>query len=278
MLLDSAPFIRLNVIGALICKSLPTLIMKTSPLSPLASKVKKAFATELTLVDEKLYTVLPKNVMGPVRPLFVCVGGVDMSLKARPYAVTKSVYACPTVVPGACGAVYTVRPTAVPGGKPVIVIVAPTLPVTTEVPVFEIVPPSSPKEKALARFGASTPPKTGIASTKTCSVQTNQIRTFSPTLRTHCAAATRIVPDLVYTCKPFLTLCDTGRLVLIGSKSSSEKHILGCAGCGELCETRSVAWGRPTTRPGASYTDRDAHDCRFTTRRWLCRRRAPVFR
>src|ERR1035438_825726 len=48
MLLDSAPFIRLNVIGALICRSLPTLIMKTSLLSWLASKVKVAPATEVT--------------------------------------------------------------------------------------------------------------------------------------------------------------------------------------------------------------------------------------
>src|ERR1017187_3488204 len=55
---------------------------------------------------------------------------------------------------------------------------------------------------------------------------------------------------------------------------------------------RPTAWCRVTAPktvkhpPGArtpariaplGYTCRDAHDCRFTTRRWLCRRRAPVF-
>ena len=81
------------------------LIMKTSLLLLLALNSKLAPATEVTSVDEKLYTVLPNNVMGPARPLSVCVGGVVTLLFASANAVRKSVYAIPTVELGLLGAV-----------------------------------------------------------------------------------------------------------------------------------------------------------------------------
>jgi hypothetical protein len=57
------------------------------------------------------------------------------------------------------------KPVSVPGGKPVIVLVAPTLPTTTEVPVSETLPPRSPKEVAAAgisKIGTTGLPKAGI--------------------------------------------------------------------------------------------------------------------
>lgn len=47
------------------------------------------------------------------------------------------------------------KPVAVPGGKPVTVLVAPTFPTTMDVPVFEIAPPRSSKELALPRSTVS---------------------------------------------------------------------------------------------------------------------------
>ena len=87
-------------------------------------------------------------------------------------ASTKSLYAAVAVgLPGA-----NTVPVAVPGGKPVIVVVAPTLPLTTEVPVLEIVPPISPKEEALPRLiGAA---KAGTATATAISVQDKANLTF----------------------------------------------------------------------------------------------------
>jgi hypothetical protein len=73
------------------------------------------------------------------------------------------------------------KPVAVPGGKPVTVLVAPTLPVTTEVPVFETLPPNSPKE--LAGDGIENKiglPKAGTTAAVAVTNQRNPERIFSP--------------------------------------------------------------------------------------------------
>lgn len=58
------------------------------------------------------------------------------------------------------------KPVAVPvGEKPVIVLVAPTFPLTSEVPVFETLPPRSPKELAVAGISKIGLPKAGMAAT-----------------------------------------------------------------------------------------------------------------
>ena len=67
-------------------------------------------------------------------------------LKMALYAVVTSESFPP--VQGAILVGVQAKPVSVPGGKPVIVLVAPTLPMTTEVPVLEILPPRSPKELA----------------------------------------------------------------------------------------------------------------------------------
>jgi len=60
------------------------------------------------------------------------------------------------------------KPDAVPGGKPVIVLVAPTFPTTVELPVSETLPPRSPKELAAAgmsKIGIGLPKAGWIAAT-----------------------------------------------------------------------------------------------------------------
>jgi hypothetical protein len=57
------------------------------------------------------------------------------------------------------------------------VVVAPTLPVTTDVPVFEIVPPMSPKEMAVFRL--SELPKAGTTAAKAIADQISFRRIFS---------------------------------------------------------------------------------------------------
>jgi hypothetical protein len=105
---------------------------------------------------------------------------VDGKSSAALNALSKSLYAVPTTVLGPFGDVNTV-PVAVPGGKPVIVTVAPTSPTTldangavTDVPVFEIVPPRSPKELAVPRL-IIVLPKTGMTA---AAAIVNQINLF----------------------------------------------------------------------------------------------------
>jgi hypothetical protein len=103
---------------------------------------------------------------------------VDDKSRAALNAFTKSVYAMlEDVVPGA----ITLPPTVVPGGKPVIVPETeptPTLPMTTDVPVFEIVPPRSGKEVAVPRLTEIGPPKAGTTAATAITNQINFLSTF----------------------------------------------------------------------------------------------------
>jgi hypothetical protein len=72
------------------------------------------------------------------------------------------------------------NPIAVPGGKPVTVLVAPTLPMTTEVPVFETLPPKSPKELAGDGIDKIGPPTAGITAAAAATNQSDPKRIFSP--------------------------------------------------------------------------------------------------
>src|SRR6202521_1827426 len=123
-------------------------------------------------VSVNVYTLLPMNVWFTVRSGYDCV---DPKSVAALNALTKSVYALlEAVLPGA----MTLPPTVVPVGlKPVIVPEpsTPTLPVTTEVPVFEIVPPRSPKELAVFRFTMGVPKAGTTAATAITNNLTNQI-------------------------------------------------------------------------------------------------------
>ena len=69
-------------------------------------------------------------------------------------------------------ALYKRCPLQLPAGNRLSLVVAPTLPMTTEVPVFEIVPPSIAKEAALPRFSAMEPAKAGAA-TNTANIEKN---------------------------------------------------------------------------------------------------------
>jgi hypothetical protein len=118
------------------------------------------------------YTLLPRNVVLMLRP------SVSGFVDERPYAVLNAPpllkmasYAVVTAesspdVQGAALVGVQKNPVAVPvGEKPVIVLVAPTLPTTTEVPVFETLPPRSPKELAAAGISKIGAPKAGITAT-----------------------------------------------------------------------------------------------------------------
>lgn len=68
------------------------------------------------------------------------------------------------------------KPLAVPGGKPETVVVPPTLPVTTELPVFETplgAPPKSPKELAGDGIDKIGLPKAGATAAATVTNQSN---------------------------------------------------------------------------------------------------------
>src|ERR1700687_1154278 len=125
------------------------------------------------LVVVNVYTLLPMNVRFPARSVYDCVDGKS---RAALNAFTKWVYAF--VEAGSPGAI-PLPPTVVPVGlKPVIVpepSLTPTLPVTTEVPVFEIVPPRSPKELAVPRFTTGVPKAGTTAAIAITNNLTNQI-------------------------------------------------------------------------------------------------------
>jgi hypothetical protein len=102
-----------------------------------------------TVFPRKVWLVAVVNDPEAVRPSAVLnAPAVKMALYA---AVTAASF---PLVQGAPLVGVQTKPVAVPGGKPVIVDVAPTLPVTTEVPVFDIPPepPMSPKELAVPRL------------------------------------------------------------------------------------------------------------------------------
>src|ERR1039457_6131422 len=124
-----------------------------------------------------VYTLLPTNVRLVVRSGYDCV---DAKPNAVLNALTKSVYALlAAALPGAS----TLPPTVVPVGlKPEIVpdaSLTPTLPVTKEVPVFELLPPRSPKELAVFRFWMGFP-KAGAAAATAIASQINLCRGFPP--------------------------------------------------------------------------------------------------
>jgi hypothetical protein len=83
-------------------------------------------------------------------------------------------------VQGAALVAVQMKPVAVPGVKPVIVLVAPTLPVTTEVPVFETLPPKSPKELEGEGMDKSGLPKAGAIPTAPTTNKNNLNRIPSP--------------------------------------------------------------------------------------------------
>jgi hypothetical protein len=104
------------------------------------------------------YTVFPKKVWlvavvnDPVDVKPSAMLNAPPGLKMSPYAAVTAV-SCPAVQ-GAALVGVQMKPVAVPfdAPKPVIVLVAPTLPVIAEVPVFETLPPRSPKVLAVPRF------------------------------------------------------------------------------------------------------------------------------
>jgi hypothetical protein len=99
-----------------------------------------------TVFPEKVWLVAVVNDPVCVKPSAVL--NAPPGLKMALYAVVTAV-SFPLVQGAPLVGVQT-KPVAVPAEvlKPVIVDVAPTLPVTTEVPVFDIEPPMSPKELA----------------------------------------------------------------------------------------------------------------------------------
>src|SRR5580698_3490317 len=153
MLLASAPLIKLKVIGPSIVRAPETCIRKIALLSDCASNVRVMPAVDVTLVDENPYTPAPRNIWLVDRP---ATDVVAVSLNAVVNALSKSEYAAATTEPP-----EKTEPVSVPvGSKPVTVPRAPTSPVTADVPVFEIVPPSSPKELAVPKLMVL--PKAGI--------------------------------------------------------------------------------------------------------------------
>jgi hypothetical protein len=93
-------------------------------------------------------------------------------------ANTQPLMAPASTLPGA----RTLPPTVVPVGlKPVIVppTLTPTLPVTTDVPVFEIVPPRSPKELAVLRFTIGVA-KAGAPAANATTNRSDLLRKFTP--------------------------------------------------------------------------------------------------
>jgi hypothetical protein len=126
-----------------------------------------------------VYTLLPRNVRLIERSEYVCV---DVKSRAALNAFTKSMYALvEDVVPGAT----TLPPTVVPAEelKPVIVpdpLITPILPVMTEVPVFEIVPPSIVKSIALLRSTRIGAPKAGTTAARVTTTQFNLALIFPP--------------------------------------------------------------------------------------------------
>jgi len=97
------------------------------------------------MVPEDAYTEPPRKVW--------LVAVVNDPVDVKPSAVLNAPLGPKTALYAAVTAVVSppvhdggqTKPVAVPGGKPVFVPVAPTSPVTTEVPVFDIVPPRNPK-------------------------------------------------------------------------------------------------------------------------------------
>jgi hypothetical protein len=112
---------------------------------------------------------------------------VDVKPSAALYAplVKMALYAVVTavsfpLVQGAPLVGVQTKPVAVPfdAPKPEMVFMAPTLPVTAEVPVFETVPPRNPKELAVARL--SELPKAGTTAATAITNQVNLCRIFPP--------------------------------------------------------------------------------------------------
>jgi hypothetical protein len=150
-LLACAPFSSVNVMAPFTVKSPRIWITKSSVGSPWASKI-KLVPVVVEIVPEDAYTVFPKKVWlvavvnNPVEARPSPVLNAPLTPKMALYAVVTA-ESFPNVQGAALVGVQT-KPLAVPGGKPVAVLVAPTLPTTTEVPVFEILPPRSPNELA----------------------------------------------------------------------------------------------------------------------------------
>jgi hypothetical protein len=173
-----------NVIIPFTVKAPSIWIMKTAFGSPKPSNV-KAVPVAVEMSPEDAYTVFPKKVW----LVAVVTDPVAVKDSAALSALRKSAYAIPTVVPGAFEPKKMV-PVAVPGGKPVIVSLAPTSPMTfdangavTDVPVFEIVPPRSPNEMAVPRFTEIGPPKAGTTTATAIANQINLCRIFPPFAR-----------------------------------------------------------------------------------------------
>jgi len=175
-----------NVKAPFAVKAPAVLITKTSLGLFWASNVRLMPVVVEMFVSVNVYTLLPMNVRFIVRSGYDCVDGKS---KAALNAFTKSVYALlDAVLPGA----KTLPPTVVPVGlKPVIVpdaSLTPTLPMTTEVPVFEIVPPRSPKELAEARFTIGVPEAGTRAAATAITSQIRLCRRFPPFVRRVSAA------------------------------------------------------------------------------------------
>src|SRR5580658_10523830 len=101
MLLANAPFARLNVMGPSMANAPGNCIIKTALPLPCASKVKVMAAVDVVVgMFGNAYTPPPRKTSLVARPAGVWV---DPSPAAVVNAVSKSVYAIPTVVAGLFG-------------------------------------------------------------------------------------------------------------------------------------------------------------------------------
>jgi len=148
MLSACTPDPKVNVITPFTVKAPGTWIMKIGAGLLPASKVRLIPVT-VEMVPGDAITVSPEVFATKIwlaRPVNVPVDVKPSAVLNAPLVPKTALYAAVTAVvsPAAHDGGQT-KPVAVPGGNPVFVIVAPTLPVTTEVPVFDTVPPRSPK-------------------------------------------------------------------------------------------------------------------------------------